>query len=234
MLACPAMSGLAASLLAALAALAPAQAPEPSEATLADRIVAVVDEDPILFSDIERTIELGLVERQEGEDEEAFRRRVLDRLIEIKLRFHEIDRFGFQELPLVEVEGQYRQIHARFPDDETFLATLADLGLTPVELREILARRLVVTSFVEQRLGPRVFVSLDDIRRYYDETLVPEMERRGQPVPEISAVREQIRAVLRERRLNEEIDDWTEQLRLKADIAVYLDREERELPPIVQ
>lgn len=234
MLACRAMSALVASVLLAVSAAAAGQVVEPPEATLADRIVAVVDEDPILWSDIERTIELGLLERQEGEDDDAFQRRVLDRLIEMKLRFHEIDRFGFEDLPLAEVDQQIETIRGRFADREAYLAKLAQLGLTPEELRELLARSLVVTSFVEQRLGPRVFVSLEDIRRYYERTLVPEMERRGQEAPELSAVRESIRRVLREQRLNEEIAEWTEELRLQADIVVYLDRERTALPPVVE
>lgn len=234
MLACRAMSALAASLLVALATAQSSAPTVPPGASLADRIVAVVDEDPILWSDVEQTIALGLVEREKDEDDEAFERRVLDRLIDIKLRFHEIDRFGFEELPLSEVDSQYQEIRNRFPDQEAFLEKLAELGLTPEQVHEILARRLVVSSFVEQRLGPRVFVSLDDIRHYYEETLVPEMRRRGREVPEISAVREQIRRVLREQRLNEEIASWTDELRFKADVVVYLDQEAQELPPVVE
>ena len=47
-------------------------------------------------------------------------------------------------------------------------------------------------------------------------------------------MRESIRAVLRERRLNDEIDRWTADLRGKADVVDYLDREARPLPPLVE
>jgi len=40
--------------------------------------------------------------------------------------------------------------------------------------------------------------------------------------------------VLRERRLNDEIDRWTADLRGKADVVDYLDREARPLPPVVE
>ena len=73
-----------------------------------------------------------------------------------------------------------------------------------------------------------------EIQQYYDETLVPEMKRRGQSVPDIGEVREQIRAVLREERLNEEIDRWTAELRLRSDIVDNLERVDRELPPAVE
>ena len=61
------------------------------EPAVIDRILAVVDEDPILLSEVEQAIGLGLVERQAEESEEEYRRRVLARLIEQRLRFHEID-----------------------------------------------------------------------------------------------------------------------------------------------
>jgi len=95
------------------------------------------------------------------------------------------------------------------------------------------ARQLSVLAYVEQRLGPRVFVGVEEIRRYYDEELVPELARDGQPPPPIDQVREQIRALLRERRLNEEIDRWTEELRAAADVVDLLDAPARPLPPEV-
>lgn len=203
------------------------------ETVLADRVVAVVDDDPILWSDVVGSIRLGLVSRQEGEDDQSLERRTLDTLIEMRLRSHEIDRFGVHDLPIDEVEQQYRQVRARFPDEQSFNAELTELGLTPEQVKEVLARQMMVMVFVEQRLGPRVFVSLDEIRDYYEEVLVPELTRQGEPIPELGEVREQIRAVLREERLNQEIDEWTQDLFFEADISDLLETEPRELPPVI-
>lgn len=207
-----------------------AEAPAPR---LVDRVVAVVDEDPILLSDIERVIGLRVVEAREGESPEALRRRVLDGLIEQRLRLHEIGRFGFEETPLDEVDRQVEAIAERFPDDAAWRAELARLGVEEADLRQIVARQLSVLAYVEERLGARVFVGVEEIRRYYDDELLPELERRGEPAPPIDQVREQIRAVLRERRLNEEIERWTEELRTGADVVDLLDAPERPLPPEV-
>ena len=227
-----------AGILALCSLLAPGllavSAAQPADGTLADRIVAVVDEDPILWSDMSRVMALGLVERLVDEEDEPYQRRVLDDIIATKLRFHEVDRYGIQELPLSEVEAQVDEIKSRFPDRDSYETQLTHLGLTPDRLRDILARQLMVVSFVEERLGPRVFVSLDDIQRYYDDVLTAEMERQGEPLPELGKVREQIRAVLREQRLSDEISDWTAELWLRADVVDYLERQPRQLPPVVQ
>lgn len=203
---------------------------------LVDRVVAVVDEDPILASDIERVLRLGLLETAAGENPGEQRRRALDLLIEQRLRLHEVDRFGFEETPLDLLDRQMEETRSRFRSEEEFRAELLRLGLDETALRQLLARQLSVFAYVEERLGPRVFVSVDEIARYYSEELVPELQRGGATaadLPTLDSVRESIRAVLRERRLNEELDRWTADLRSKADVVDYLDRDPRPLPPLV-
>ena len=97
----------------------------------------------------------------------------------------------------------------------------------PTEIEEESA----LLTYVEERLGSRVFVSLDDIRQYYTATFEPAMKARGRTAPPLPEVREQIRAVLREQRLNEEIDRWTDELRIEADIDDFFDAPLDELPP---
>ena len=93
-------------------------------------MLAVVDEDPILASDVNRVVALGLKAKNPGEDDTAFRRRVLDDLIEERLRFHEIDRFGFEQAPVAEIDKQVAVVRARFKDEATFQKTLRSLDLT--------------------------------------------------------------------------------------------------------
>ncbi len=100
-------------------------------------------------------------------------------------------------------------------------------------LRQLVTRQLLVLNYVEERLGPRVFVTPEDTQAYYDRTLAAAAARHGEPPPPLDEVREQIRELLRQQKLNEEIDRWTEELRRQADVANYFDREDRPLPPVV-
>ncbi|HVT19656.1 MAG TPA: hypothetical protein VHQ90_26165 [Thermoanaerobaculia bacterium] len=219
----------------AAAATAPAAAaPSSSPNVLRDRVLAVVDDDSILLSDFERTIVLGQVKPNPGESEAQFRRRVLDQLIAERLRFHEIDRFGFEQVPVDQIEKNVAEIRSRFKDEAAFRQKLAELGLDMTALRQLVARQLEVLAYVDERLGPQVFVGLDDITAYYRNVLTPEMQRQHQPVPPVEEVREQIRAVLKQQRLVQEIDRWTEELRRKSNVTVYLDQPAGPLPPVVQ
>jgi hypothetical protein len=219
-----------------LVAVALACGPRPAALAapqLADRIVAVVDGDPILQSDVERAIVLGMVERRAGETPEALRRRVLDGLVEQRLRVHEVERYGFEQVPVEMIAEQVDAIRARFPSEEAFRRRLADVGLQLAGLEQLVAQQLQVMVYVDELLGARVFVGLEDIEAHYERVLAPRLRAAGQPVPPIEEVREQIREVLREQRLNEELARWTTELRRQADVRDHLDAPQRPLPPKV-
>jgi peptidyl-prolyl cis-trans isomerase SurA len=226
-----ALAGLLACLSSAHAA--PAASPAPSELTLRDRIVAVVDGDPILQSDIDRALVLTAPARTAGESDRDQRRRTLDGLIEERLRIHEVERYGFEQVPVEMITKQVDMIRGRFPSDEAFRANLASLGLTLEGLQQLVAQQLQVYVYVDELLGARVFVGLEEIGAYYQRTLVPQLQASGKPVPPLDEVREQIREVLRQQRLNEELASWTAELRRRADVVDYFDRPQRALPPKV-
>ena len=105
--------------------------------------------------------------------------------------------------------------------------------MTGEGLEQLVAQQLQVLIYVDELLGARVFVGLEEIEAHYQRVLAPELRRTGQPVPPLDDVREQIREVLREQRLNEELAGWTAELRRKADVQDYFDRPDRPLPPKV-
>jgi parvulin-like peptidyl-prolyl isomerase len=213
---------------------APAAAATGTKAVLQDRVLAVVDEDPILASDVERAIKLGLEQPKPGEDDARFRRRVLDGLIDQRLQFHEIDRFNFQQVPVDEIQKRVAEIRARFPDEAAFQKALKEVGLDLKGLRQLVARQLLVLTYVDERLGSRVFVGPDDISRYYREVLTPEMQRHGQQPPPLEEVREDIRETLKQQKMTQEMASWTRELRDKADIVVYSAQSNQPLPPVVK
>lgn len=199
----------------------------------ADRILAVVDDDPILASEVQQILSFGLVEPREDEDDRALQRRALDFLIEVRLRFHEVDRFGFAEVPIDAVDEQMESLRQRFGGEGEFRLQLEKLGLNEQGARQILARQVMVWVYVEERLGARVFVGLEDIQKYYDEILVPQLVEQGEPVPAIQEVREPIRTLLHEQLMNEELERWTTELLQQADVEDFFDSRYDSLPPVV-
>lgn len=221
--------------LAAAAAPAAAGHSASGANVLKDRVIAVVDDDPILATDLDRAIVIGQLAPKAGEPQRTFRRRVLDDLVAQRLRFHEIDRFGLEQVPVDQIERQVAEVRARFKDDATYRQKLREVGLDEAALRQLMARQLEVLAYVDERLGPQVFVGLDDISNYYRTVLTLQVQQQHLPVPPLESVRDKIREVLRQQRLTEEIERWTEELRRKVVIAVYFDEPAGgPLPPVVK
>ncbi len=214
-------------LLASVTSLVELRAQE-----LVERILAVVDDDPILLSEVDRALVLGIVESEEGEQEREARRRTLDWLIEQRLRLHEVERYGFEPVPASVVDQQANAIRARIGSEEHFREQLDLLGIDEKGLRQILARQLQVVTFVEERLGLRIFVSLSDIESYYESKVVPRLEKQAEPIPPVQDLREPIRAVIKEERLNQELQRWTDELREDAEVLDFFEEKARDLPPL--
>jgi hypothetical protein len=206
-----------------------------AEPTTVDRLLASVDEDPILLSDLERALELGLVEGARSEESPtALHRRLLEELIDQRLRFHEVDRYGLSQIDVEAIRQATEQIRSRFADEATYQAHLAVLGLNEDAVTQLVARQLAVWAYVDTRLAARVLVGLEEIRGYYEGELVPKLEVDGAPVPPLEEVRETIRELLRQRRLNEELARWTDELEAKADVVRYSLEPARPLPPLIE
>ncbi len=207
----------------------------PPPGTLVDRIVAVVDDDPVLWSEVLRVIRLGLLPLAAGADGRPLERRALDALIEQRLRQHEVARFDTEGVSAAEVERQIAAIAERNGGDPALDQLLAELSLGREGLRQLVAEQLRVLAFVEERLGARVFVDLDDIRSYYEGELLPRLRSEAPPgeeppLPPLVDVQESIRLVLYQRRLNQELALWTQQLRRAADVVDLLERSGGQLP----
>lgn len=223
-----------------LGALRPIAGQEHSEPRLdahrlIDRIVAAVDDDPIYLSDVRRAIAFDETLRDAaGPDGVSARRRALDRLIEQRLRLHEVDRSEIPPPTRDQLDEQLEALRARYPSDAAWHNQLDDLALDEDGLRLLVARQLRVLRYIEERLRPRVFIELEEIERYYEEELPGELDVQGVPLPPLEQVRDAIRRLLRERRLDQEIREWTDELRAKAEVVDLLDRRETSLPPIAQ
>ena len=194
------------------------------ELVLVDRVVAIVNGDTVLHSDLIRARSLGT------KLENVSDRELLDRMIDERLRLHEIERFESVAVPLDEIELQVELLRERLGGQEVLASTLDEAGMSLEDLRETFVRQLLIMNYVDERLGARVFVDLDDVRKYYEEEVVPPLRQAGGELPPLANVQEQIRGLLRERRLDAEIESWTQELRQQADIQDLLE-EVPNIPP---
>jgi parvulin-like peptidyl-prolyl isomerase len=132
-------------------------------ADLIDRVMAVVNRQPILLSDVNAARLFQLVPRSEAGDPLAS---ILDRLIERSLILEEVDRFQPPEPAPEEIDRRIDAIRERLGGPDGFQRALASVGMTEAQLRAHIRDDLRSVTYINQR-----FAETDAAAR---ETLIAE------------------------------------------------------------
>ena len=213
-------------LAAAAAALAPGEAPVATTgpAVTLDRIAAVVGDEIVLEGEVSRLAAIGFLPRLEGETELAYRDRLLDlRVVEL-LREKELRLLTGLEPVSEEVSARLDEVAARYEagTGEPFDRALERARTTRDEVKGWIRRGIALESYARERLLPTVRVTEAGMRAFYDGPFRAEAEARGlKTLPPFADVQDQLRELVRERLLNEEVEKWTKGLREKTRVLVY-------------
>ena len=176
-----------------------------------DRVLAVVNGEPITYSEVLEAIALMPGVTPPPTLEEA-----LERLIDARLMEHEARRY-LQEPPSEEEsEATLRALMDRFATPEDYRATLRRLGVAEDYLRKRIQRELIVDRYVDRRFRPLVQVAQRDVEEYYRTVLLPDLDA-GSPATLVE-VESLIRNILEQRDLNRRISAWVDELKSSASI----------------
>jgi hypothetical protein len=145
-------------------------------------------------------------------------RRKLDIMIDQRLIGQEASKIPGAEVTPEELDKKRTDLIARFPSEAAFRERVQSVGLTPERIDELLREMILIEKFIEFRFQAFVFVSEQEIERYYSDELVPRIRREGQVPPPVDQVREMIRENLRAGKVNDEIDRYLTAARQRADI----------------
>lgn len=188
-----------------------------SSAELVDRIVAIIDQEVITLSEAEEALRVGRVRASTS----LSLREVVDRLIERRLVAREVDRFTPTPVPQAQVEAALVDVKESFPSESAYEAALADNHLSEQELEAELREQLKVTRYLDRRFRPLSYVSDDEVAQYYENELLPQLPP-GLPIPDQEDYADEIRRIIEERKFNERVDRWIEELTARASIRRYV------------
>lgn len=193
----------------------------PASAVTVDRIAAVVDQEVVTVSEVSQMAEVRFFSRLVGQDEDDYRRAILDALIAQALRLRDVERFGAAEITADQIEARFQEIQRRFASPAELEAALLRAELTLDELRALVRRQLQVEAFIQERFAPLIFVTNEDIETYFRGPWAEQRRERGLPPASLPEAREEIRSLLRGSQLTDKIEKWTARLRLRANVDVY-------------
>jgi len=191
-------------ILMAVSYFAVAQQPEGS---VVEEVLAVVGNTPVLYSDVTLAALVRLV-APAAETDEAYRSRLLDARIRLEVEYRDLEESGLLFRLSLQPQTVRNTLIERGGGTEVLESRLSANGLSWPDLEELALRLAAVDAYVEERLRPRVAVSMEEIEAAYQELLVAEIATADEPPPPITVVQEELRKLLVERKLNEEIEKW--------------------------
>jgi len=203
-------------LTAALAAPAFGGSAPPQSARVVDRIVARIEDDIILQSQVR---ELGafqqLIDGHAESDD-----KLLNELIEQWMVETEATASHFPQPAQSEVDRELARLKEQFASPEKYASRLNELGLSSAQVRQLLSRQIYVERYLDYKFRPSVQIEPADINAYYQKELVPDLAKKNQPAPERAAVEEQIRELLIQRGISGLTVKWLDDTksRLKVEI----------------
>jgi hypothetical protein len=160
-------------------------------ADVVERILAVVENVPILLS------EVALVERLRGVERPA----ALEAVIDERLMYREAARLAQTPLGAEEEERAFES-----------LRTNAGPGFDEGELRRLARRQAAIVRYIDFRFGAQIRVDDEAVRREWEENGPP-----GAAAPTAEET-EAIRKRLAAKELDERIEAWVRELRAAADV----------------
>ena len=202
--------------------------------TQLDRVVAIVNDDLILDSDVNEELRLQAFDPYHASSEKLSSARAIERLINRDLILQQLKLQTEQAPTDAEVNKQIDQLRKDIPacsryhceTKEGWDHFLADNGFTEASFFARWKERMSVLSFIEDRFQMGVSITPQEVRTYYDKTLLPEYERQNAPAPKLTAVSSQIREVLLQQQITNLLGDWLKSLRAQGSVVVLHPGEE--------
>ena len=194
-----------------------------------DSVVAVVNGQVILHSDIDDDIQLSVLDSTPGAAGALTRQRALEELISRTLIQQQIRQEDLASIQpsAADVTARMEEIRKQLPacvradcsTDAGWKTFLAEHGLTQFRVQAYLRNRMEILRFIEQRFRQGIQIGEEQIETYYHDTLVPEYPA-GASVPPLQEVSPRIQEILLEQQVNQLFDNWLDNLRTQGDVEI--------------
>ncbi|HKV23113.1 MAG TPA: hypothetical protein VJN93_00840 [Candidatus Acidoferrum sp.] len=183
-----------------------------------NRIVARVENDIILQSDVrelQRYQEL-LDGKSESQDQ------ALDRLIDQWIVRSEAELSQFPHPKDEDVDRGVQRVEKSFASTEEYKSREKQCGMTDAEVRKIVASQLYLSNYLDSRFRPSSQVSEAEIEDFYQKKIIPTAQARGQQPPTLDAARETIQEALIQGKITAQTDQWLKESRDRLQVEKYL------------
>jgi len=188
-----------------------------------DRIVAKVDTDIILLSDVRALQRYQLfVDGKSESDEDA-----LNRLLDQWIVRSEAKAALFSQPSEDDVQRSLARLKRSFSSPEAFEERKKQTGLTDEDIERMLRAQLYLSNYLDSRFRASIQIDEKDIENFYQTRIVPRAESRGQTPPTLDAARGFIQEALVQRAINEQSERWLKESRARLRVENLLDEKSK-------
>jgi peptidyl-prolyl cis-trans isomerase SurA len=200
--------------------------PGAGQGEVLDRIVAVVNGEVVLESDVD--------EERRFEDIQPYRRTAVDnsrektveRLVDRTLILQQSALEPEDAVSDEELDQQLTTLRKDIPDckqshcetDDGWKAFLGAHGFTVEEFRNRWRQRMVLLKFIEVRFRNGITISDDEIKKFYETRMLPEYAKRNVTPPKLEAISKRIEEVLLQQQVGALLVDWLKSLRAQGSV----------------
>jgi len=179
-----------------------------------DRIVAIVESDIILMSDVQALARYQYFVDGKSETDAQ----ILDRLIDQWIVRNEARAALFPQPSDAEVKRSLERLQRVFSSPEAFEERKKQSGLTDEDIDRMLRATLYLSNYLDSRFRASIQIDDKEIEQFYQQRIVPRAESRGQAPPTLEAAQGFIREALVQRAINEQADRWLQESRARVRI----------------
>lgn len=202
----------------------------PSErGELLDHLVAVVNDDLVLESDVQEEMRFAAFQPNGANTRSA----AIERLIDRKL-IEEQERLQPQQLVSdADLKANIAELRKTLPacahdacaTDAQWRSFLADHGFTEQEFDARWRSRMEILAFIEERFRLGLRIPQQQVEAYYRDTMLPAYAKAHVPPPPLSSLRERIQEVLLQEQVTKLLDTWLKTLRTQGNVRLINEAE---------
>lgn len=179
-----------------------------------DRIVARVQDDIILWSDVRELSDYQkFVDGESKPDPE-----VLDRLIDQWIVRREAQAARFPQPSGADIQRSLDRLKRSFATAQDYDERRKQAGLSEEEIRRFVASQLYLSNYLDSRFRPLVHVDDKAIEDFYNNRVVPRAKAQGRTPPSLDAASDYIQEALIQQGINQQADLWLKESRARLQI----------------
>lgn len=193
---------------------------------LVDQVIGIVNDDLILESDVDEERRFAAFQPFNNPSGSFSRDQAIERLVDRDLILQQAKMQPDNRVTEAEATAQLDQLRKDIPacrqahceTDSGWQKFVAAQGFTVPELTQRWQQRMEILKFVEQRFRAGIRITPEEIKTYYDQTLLPAYAQKQVKAPALDTISDRVQEVLLQQRVSALLSDWLQQLKAQGSV----------------